>query len=139
MMTVIEIADALVIALNDHVFSESFVAERAYRPTFELSDMQDLHVTVVPRAVEYATIGRSIPQGDMQIDIGVQKKIEADADTDGLMSLVDEIATFIRDNRSLGTSVWLRTTNDPVFSQEHLNELRQFTSVLTVTYRTAGA
>ncbi len=30
---------------------------------------------------------------------------------------------------------WLSTTDEPVYSPGHLEELRQFTSVLTVTFR----
>jgi len=77
----------------------------------------------------------------VQIDVAVQKKLhEADPDAigteiDALMGLVEELAEFLRTKRQFGDAVWVRTENSPIYSQEHLGELRQFTSVLTATLR----
>ena len=59
------------------------------------------------------------------------------AELDGLMGLVEEIADFLRGRRLAGAqdASWVRTANAPVYSAEHLGELRQFTSVLTLTFR----
>lgn len=143
MARTIDIADAVVTALNGHSFSQEFTAVRAYRPTFDLKDMTHLHVTVVPKAVELSTAGRGLAQSDVQIDVGVQKKLSAvDEDTteiDALMDLVQEIADFVRATGRFGEAAWVRTENAPVYSQEHLAELRQFTSVLTLTLRVMTA
>lgn len=132
-----DIADAVVAALNGHGFSQPVVAQRAYRPVFDLQEMKDLRVTVVPKGVELTTAGRGLTQSDLQIDIGVQKKLAAadNAEIDGLMGLVQEIAEFIRATGRFGDASWMKTENAPVYSQEHLGELRQFTSVLTLTLR----
>ena len=73
-------------------------------------------------------------QGD---DVAVQKKLDAadNAEIDALMGLVEELAEFLRTTRQFGDAVWVRTENSPVYSQEHIGEMRQFTSVLTLTYR----
>jgi len=132
-----DIADAVVAALNDHTFSQALTAARAYRPVFELQDMKDLRVTVVPKAVELTIAGRGLAQSDVQIDIGVQKKLTDtdDAEIDALMDLVQEIADFLRATGRFGDAAWIKTDNAPIYSQEHLGELRQFTSVLTLTLR----
>ena len=137
MARITDIADAVVAALNGHTFSQVLTVARAYRPVFELQDMKDLRVTVVPKAVELTTAGRGLAQSDVQIDIGVQKKLADtdDAEIDALMGLVQEIADFIRATGRFGDAAWIKTDNAPIYSQEHLGELRQFTSVLTLTLR----
>ena len=55
-----DIAQAVADLLNGHEFSTAFEAERVALPEFDLADMQDLHVTVVPRQAESTTqIGRA--------------------------------------------------------------------------------
>ena len=134
---VIEIADALKDELNGQTFSQPFTAVRAYQPTYELKDMAALHVTVVPKSVTATPGSRAGNFHDYAIDVGVQKKFEQEADIDALMALAQEIAGFLN-RRRLGACpdvAWVRTRNDPIFVPEHVGELRQFTSVITVTYR----
>lgn len=137
MALISDIADALVTALNGQTFSQPVTAARAYRAAFDLQEMKDLRVTVVPKGLELITAGRGMAQSDVQIDIGVQKKLATgdDAEIDELMGLVQEIAEFIRTTRQFGDAVWVKTENTPIYSQEHLGELRQFTSVLTLTLK----
>ena len=137
MSQITDIADAVVAALNGQTFSQPVTAERAYRAAFDLQEMKDLRVTVVPKGLELTTAGRGVAQSDVQIDIGVQRKLAtaADAEIDELMALVEEIAEFVRTTRQFGYATWVKTENTPIYSQEHLGELRQFTSVLTLTLR----
>jgi len=137
MSTIANIAEAVVTALNGHTFSQPFTAVRAYRAAFDLKDMKDLHVTVVPKGAEMSTAGRGLSQSDVQIDIGVMKKLTAadNAEIDALMGLAQEIAEFVRATRQFGDATWVRTENLPIYSQEHLAELRQLTSVLTLILR----
>ena len=139
MTSIITIADAVVAALNGHSFSEPFTAVRAYRPAFDLKEMADLHVTVVPHGIEMSTLGRNVVQDDVQLDLAVQKRLSApeneDAELDALMTLVREIADFVRSTRQFAGAVWIKTENVPIYSPEHLGELRQFMSVLTLTFR----
>ena len=77
-------------------------------------------------------------QSDVQIDVAVQKKLGqpgGNAEIDALMALVQEIAEFIRATGRFGSAAWVRTENLPIYSQEHLGQLNQFTSVLTLTFR----
>lgn len=142
MSTIIEISDAVVAKLNAGPFSIPFQAERHYKPTFDLVEMKDLRVTVVPRGVELSGASRSTAQTDVQIDIGIQRKLPADAandaaEIDALMRLVEEIADFFRTHRlsACPNVSWVRTENRPIYSPEHIEQLRQFTSVLTLTFR----
>ena len=144
MATIIDIADAVVSALNGHTFIPPLTAHRAYRPVFDLKEMKDLHVTVVPKGAEMSAAGRGLAQSDVQIDVAVQQKLPADtagdaAKLDTLMGLAEEVAAFVRTKGKFGDAQWLRTENVPIYSQEHLGELRQFTSVLTLTLRVMTA
>ena len=143
MSTITAIADAVVAELNGvaaGTFSQPFTAMRLYVPNFDLKDMKDLHVSVVPRGVELSTASRSLLQHDVQIDVAVQKKLPADTAgdmvaTDGLMGLTQEIADFLRAVGRFGDAQWVKMENKPVYSSEHLEQLRQLTSVLTLTLR----
>jgi hypothetical protein len=136
---VTDIADAVVAELAGGTFSETFTPQRRVLPEHELAELTDLQVTVVPRGVEITGASRALSQHDVQVDVGVQKKIGRDTDSEvaSLLGLVDEIVAFLkrRPLQSTPQAVWVRTTNDPVYSPDHLAEQRTFTSVLTITYR----
>jgi len=142
MATIIDIADAVAATLNapgEPGFSQAFTAARKALPAFDLADLAGLHVTVVPKGVEITGASRSLSQHDYQIDVGVQKKVGSEPETDvaALCGLVEEIAVFLRRRALTGVpgAAWVRSANEPVYSPEHLAEKRLFTSVLTITYR----
>lgn len=62
---------AVLAELNGHAFSRPVSAVRAYLPVYELAEMTDLHVTVVPRGQR---AGRGLMQTDCTIDVAVQQK-----------------------------------------------------------------
>jgi hypothetical protein len=105
-------------------------------PAFELADLADVHVTVVPKGLEVTGATRSACQYDFHVDVGVQKKLGTDleAETAAMLAFVDEIATFLR-RKPVAGAAWVRTANDPAYAPDHLADKRVFTSVLTVTYR----
>ncbi len=137
-----DIADAVAAELNaaePDTFGQTFTAVRRVLPAFELADLADLKVTVVPKAVQTSGASRSLTQLDVSIDIGIQKKLGSDLDTEvaTLGALVDTIGDYLR-RRPLAAAryaVWAGAKNEPVYAPEHLAEQRVFTSVLTVTYR----
>lgn len=139
MATIDAIADAVKARLNETPFSIPFTAERKYLPLFELPDMAMLRVTVVPKGLATTGLSRDTSQNEYAIDVAVQKKVstEEPAEIDPLCSLVEEIADRFQFRR-LGeypTASWSKTENVPVYSVEHLEEMRQFTSVLTFTFK----
>ncbi|HUT57738.1 MAG TPA: hypothetical protein VNA25_07785, partial [Phycisphaerae bacterium] len=124
MATVTDIADAMVAALNGYAFGQAFTAVRAYVPTFELKDMKDLHVTVVPKGMEVSIAGRGYFATDVQIDVAVQKRLATadNAEIDALMGVVQEIAEFLRRQERFASAAWIKTENLPIYSAEHLGE-----------------
>jgi hypothetical protein len=142
MAVIADIADAIVTELNSPGapgFSQAFTAARAYLPRYDLAEMADLHVTVVPKGVEIDVSSRSLAQHDYSIDIAVQQRISGDDQEglDGLMGLVEEVADFFRQRRltQFPQAIWVKTANVPIYAPDHLDQLRQFTSVLTLTFR----
>jgi len=142
MSLVIDIADAIAAELNaapPGTFSQALTAERQVLPIFELADLAELKVTVVPRSVQITGSTRAASQYEIAIDVGVQKRVskQVDDDVETLGTLIDEIADYLR-RRQLGQATyaaWISIDNEPVYAREHLAEQRVFTSVLTVTYR----
>lgn len=139
MSVITDIADAVAASLNDASggFSQEFTAERLHQPTFELAELQTLHVSVVPKSVTITNATRQHSYFDCAIDVGVQQKVDGDAEVDVLLGLVEEIADHLRLKRlaDYPQAAWLSIEHDPVVASEHLDQNRQLTSVLTVTYR----
>jgi hypothetical protein len=143
--TVLQIADAVVQELAQApagTFVLPFTPQRRVLPVFDLEQLKDLHVTVVPRAVEISAATRSLSQHDVQVDVGVQARIpvgqkDLDAELSPLLGLVEQISTWLRRRplTNLPWAAWTSTANDPIYAPEHLNDQRVFTSVLTLTYR----
>jgi hypothetical protein len=146
-----DIADAVVAELNvaaAALIPGGFVAERHYRPVVDLRDLADLKVTVVPRGIVITPANRAGNQHDVQIDVAVQQKVnDADqASLDALMTLVERIGQFFSRRRlsglpgaGAGAAVWTKTENKPIYSAEHLEQFRTFTSVVTFTFKWAAA
>ena len=134
-----DIADAVVQQLNSHEFSVAFTAERHYSPQYSLAELEELKVSVVPKGIEIAPHSRNSLLKTVHVDIGVQKKLDSTSNEslDTLLALVDEIASFLT-GRNLDTdpkATWSKTENDPIYAQEHLVQFRQFTSVVTLSYK----
>jgi hypothetical protein len=138
MAVILDIAESIVAQLNGGSFSQPLTAERHYQAKFELSEMTDLKVSVVPRSLASKTLDRNRDTFDYLIDVAVQQKTDMSQESlDALMTLVEEIADHFR-TQPLASYPNARCTevkNEPVYSLEHLDEFRQFTSVITLTYR----
>ena len=145
MKLTIDIADAVAAELSaaePGTFSEDFTAQRRVLPKFELSDLKDMKVSVVPKGIEIENASRESRRCDISVDIGVQQKVgkDVDAEVERLCGLVEQIADYLagRGLSAAGMSgvAFLSIANEPVYSTEHLADDLVFTSVLTVTYRT---
>jgi hypothetical protein len=136
--TILALADAVVEQLNATAFSQPVAAVRHYQPVFELSEMTELRVSVVPRSVASKALDRNRDGFDYRIDVAVQRKVEPSlGNLDALMELVEEIADHFRAHPLAGfpQARCTEVANEPVYAMEHLEEFRQFTSVLTLTFK----
>ena len=137
-----DIADAVAAELNaadSGTFSQAFTAERKVLPAFDLADLAELKVCLVPKSVTITGSTRTASQYEIAVDIGIQKKLgkDLDGEVQTLGTLVDEIADYLtrRPLSAAAFAAWAAMANEPVYAPEHLAEQRVFTSILTVTYR----
>jgi hypothetical protein len=141
MTTILQIADSVTAQLNAADLSQPIDAERLYVPNFDLEDMKELRVSVVPREVQFLPMDRSQSRYHGKIDIAVQKKFKDgdNAEIDPLVALVEEIADVFRMKRldSLVAARCIHVENSVLYSTEHWEQLRQFTSLLTLTFEMA--
>lgn len=141
MSTIVEIADAVVGHLLTRAFSQPFTPVRTFQPVFDLAELQTLQISVVPRTMTITASSRNLSQYECTIDIGVQKKLGTpdgeQTEIEALLDMVEEIADAFRFERLSGyrDAAWVSVTNEPVVAAEHLDQHRQFTSLLTLTYR----
>lgn len=140
--TVLQIADSVVAELNAADLSKKgFTATRLYVPNFDLEDMKELRVSVVPRDVEYLPLDRASNKLHATIDIAVQKKFSK-GDTkeiDPLVAFVEEIADYFRLKRlsSFVAARCIKVENSVLYSTEHWLQFNQFTSLLSLTFEMA--
>jgi len=152
MAVLVDIAEAVVATLNGDEFKAraaalgfAFTAARSYRPLFDREEMKDLHVTVVPGGFTVEALDRRHSQGDYTVEVAIQQAPEPlEPAMDALMGLVEGIAAFFTFQR-LGTypqAMCVRTALaagcERGYAPEHVDQLRQFTSVLALTFRVAG-
>jgi hypothetical protein len=138
----IQISDALVAALNSGSFSsKQFIAKRSVLPLFELKDLSDLQVTVIPRNVEISILSRDKNLYEHTIDVAIQKKVDKpiEVEFDSLVAFVFELAHAIGgyDLRSFG-ALYSGIDIKPLYSLDDLAQDGVFTSVLSVKYKMAG-
>lgn len=138
MSVIVDVAEAVKDELNAHEFSIEFVAVRRYQPVFDLKDISDVVVSVVPRRKRTEPASRGAVQDTVEIDIAVQQKIQPGNNglPDALMDLVEEISDFFKQRRltEYPGAAWTGVENQPVFHPGHIRKLGQFTSVLTLAY-----
>ena len=139
MPLITQVAEAVVAELNATTFSQPIAAVRSYLPRVELADLKTLKVTVVPSSVTVVAASRSQTQRDVAIDVAVQKKLgqEQNVSLDPLLALAEEIVEHFRAKRldSFPGALCVKTEFKPIYAPEHIEQLRTFTSVLTLTFR----
>ena len=139
MPLITQVAEAVVAELNATTFSQPITAIRSYLPRVELADLKTLRVTVVPSSVTVSAASRSQTQRDVAIDVAVQKKLgqEQNVSLDPLLALAEEIAEHFRAKRldSFPGALCVKTEFKPIYAPEHIEQLRTFTSVLSLTFR----
>jgi DNA-binding XRE family transcriptional regulator len=139
MPLITQVAEAVAAELSAATFSQPIAVARAYLPRVELADLKTLRVTVVPSGIIVATASRGQTQRDVAIDVAVQKKLgqEQNEALDPLLALAEEIAEHFRGKRldSFPDAAWVKTEFKPIYAPEHIEQLRTFTSVLTLTFR----
>jgi hypothetical protein len=143
MSVLVQIADAVAASINaaaaDGVFPEPIEAVRAHRPSFDLEELGELRVSVVPRSTVITALARLQSQYECTVDVGIQQRVPAgdDVRVDALLELAEVIGDHLRHKRlaDFPEAAWASIAHDPVLAPEHLDERSTLTTVLSVTYR----
>lgn len=136
----VEVADAVVAALNAATLSREFTAVRDWRPVETIEGLEDLSVTVVPRAAGGERASRAADRAAYSVEVSVRQKPEGvtNADIDPLVLLCQEVADLFR-GRPLEGMPALTCTGwaiDPVVGQEDLEQSRSFASLVALQFDT---
>lgn len=140
MISIAQIAEAVATEINAGTFTPAVTAVRSFRPQFDLKDLSDLKVTVVPKAIEASPADRSRLQRDCRIDVAVQKRVsatDASAEMDDLLQLADDIVAHMarRPLADQPAARWLAVSQKPIYAVDHLEQYSVFTAVIELTYR----
>lgn len=114
-------------------FLTEYNAEVLYFPTFDLRDLDDLRVVVVPNSAEYKTVSRERHEEILKVQIGFLKR-GSEENLDDLLRIVEKIGLGFL-NRKLGGATCVCVAYNPIYSPEHLRERGQFTSIIELTFR----
>ncbi len=135
MIEALEISKQLAAVLNTGQFSQQFTAAAKALPEYDLAQLKSLMVSVVPKSAELINLTRAVTNLEIEVDIAVQKKVskDLDGDVEALLTLVSEIVKFVN-RKDLENAKFKKVANEPIYSSEHLNDKRLFTSLITVTY-----
>ena len=134
---IITVAAAIVAELNATGFSLPFTARRSYLPMVELESVGVLAVTVACRGDEITLHDRNMTQHDMTFEIGIQQKLAnlTSSEIDPLVYLTQQIGDHFRFGKLPGNATLVSQGITILYYQEHLQQLRQFTSVISLTFR----
>lgn len=139
MSLVAEVAEAVRAELESGEFSLPFKAVRAYRHNETVPNERELRVSVVPKGFKVAPASRSLCSYIIEIFVVTTKKVTGATPgvIDPLLALSEEIVDFFRMRRLAGfpEAMWVSTETQPMVSTEHLENVNQFTSLVTLSFK----
>lgn len=142
---IVDVASAVVSALNSASLSQTFTAKRKWVPKEELPNLSDLKVTVVPKDYARTNETRGQVRRTMQVDIGIQKLVATTTNAedstklteiDALMQFVEEVAdSFVLGTQRYGGARCVKAEiPEPMYDLNTLDSEHVFHSVVTVTF-----
>jgi len=151
---VVEIAEAVVAALNNGAFAAEFEARRLYRPLFNVAegDLNDLTVSVVPAADTWSVMSRVAVTRDQVVHVAIQQRLPAGSDPnetagrafiDSRLELAERVCLHfspqgagLNGGRIGDTGAnWVKTDHAPIYDPEHLDADRVFTALIALTFK----
>jgi hypothetical protein len=132
------VADAVVDEINSQLWSYGISsATRDFRPVSGLKDLEDQKITVIPTGVKSEKMTRGVIDNEVEVQIGIQKKFDEEDECDDLTELLEEIAGYFlgKTLTTYSSAICLKSQIDPLFSPEHVDALRTFTGVITLTFK----
>jgi hypothetical protein len=127
MANVIEISRSVADYLHD------FGAVFSTIPEFNLRQLAHRRIVVVPLNTSYKSISRGGIEEECKVSVGVLKRITED-ELEKMISFVSYLATYLLGSTHCGSKC-VFAEYDPLYYPDHLRENRQFTSIITLTFK----
>lgn len=135
---VLEIADAVVDALNAATLPVTATAERSFRPVNELPDLvTEAKLFVSPRGMELVTDQRGEPQKLITIDVGLQKKFAEISEIEDLLDAIEAISLLFHGkviSTDSGRGMCTEASPDPIYDAASIEQRRLFAGVVVLTF-----
>lgn len=137
----LDIADAVVTALNAADLSQSVTFERVYVPKFDTSNAATLQGKVVPVSDIREMGSAADDNATIAVDIGVMQRLQGGISVektavDTLLGLCEEIKAVINRQRLSGaaTAVCIGTAQEVIYSVEELDNGRVFLTAIRAIF-----
>jgi hypothetical protein len=141
MSTAREIADALADSLDAYSFSLTPAVQRRNWPTYDIEDMAEPVVAVMPGAIETTRANRNYWEYDYAVVVFVGRHAPTEALADATMDLAEEMVDAIRQHDWDEAVTWPAGVTSPMTVEvtlnpdEGLQERNVWRAVITATYR----
>ncbi len=124
-----------VLKLAEAVASElaEYHGEVLFFPEFELRELEEMRVVVVPLATEYKTLSRANHEEVLKVQVGILKR-GCEDELPELLKLVEGLGLGFL-NKKLAGATCVCVAYNPIYSAEHLRERGQFTSVIELSFK----
>ncbi len=127
MSAVLTLAEAVAETLAD------YHAKVLFFPEFELRDIEEMKVVVVPLSEEYKPLSRTQHEEILKVQVGFLKR-GCEDELPELLRTVEGLGLGFL-NRKLAGATCVGVAFNPIFSPEHLRERGQFTSVIELAFK----
>ena len=127
MSAVVTLAAEVALELAD------FHAEVIFFPEFELRDIEEMKVIVVPLAEEYKPLSRTQHEEILKVQVGFLKR-GCEDELPELLRTVEKLGLGFLNKQLVGATC-VGFAFNPIYSPEHLRERGQFTSVIELSFK----
>lgn len=108
-------------------------AEVMFAPEFNLNNLREMRIIVIPLGLEMKPIARKSSEDTFVIQVGVLKKCTEDEVVDLINTVITIGKEFL--DKNLEGATCLDVKYNPLYSAEHLRERRQFTGVVELHFK----
>lgn len=139
-LTLYQVSDAVANILRAATLPIDVEVNRSWNPQVKISDLRTRPIVyVVPKSQDEKWESRSLRIKTFNIDIGIQKKIEASNKQEidlivSMSNIIEQMFTPDCLDWYLPGTICLGASNDPVVSVEHLDQHLVCTSLLSVKF-----
>lgn len=127
MSEVLKIAEAVASELAE------YNAQLVFFPEFELRELEEMRVAVVPTGTEYKIVSRNSHEEILKVSVGFLKR-GCEDELPELLKLVEGLGLGFL-GKKCANATCVTVAFNPIYSPDHLRERGQFTSVIELAFK----